>query len=126
ASWDLQMAFTALRARLADGSTLPGAPALRAFAALGWQAKGWRAQARWQAQSKLWADARNAAPGFALLHLALQREGLNALGAWQLHASADNLLDRRHAASVIVAEANGRFLEPGAPRHWQLGFSQSF
>jgi len=126
ASWDLQMAFTALRARLADGSTLPGAPAQRAFAALGWQAKGWRAQARWQAQSKLWADARNAAPGFALLHLALQREGLNALGAWQLHASADNLLDRRHAASVIVAEANGRFLEPGAPRHWQLGFSQSF
>lgn len=126
ASWDLQMAFTALRARLADGSTLPGAPAQRAFAALGWQAKGWRAQARWQAQSKLWADARNAAPGFSLLHLALQREGLNALGAWQLHASADNLLDRRHAASVIVAEANGRFLEPGAPRHWQLGFSQSF
>ncbi len=126
ASWDLQMAFTALRARLADGSTLPGAPAQRAFAALGWQAKGWRAQARWQAQSKLWADARNAAPGFALLHLALQREGLNALGAWQVQFSVDNLLDRRHAASVIVAEANGRFLEPGAPRRWQLGFSQSF
>ncbi len=125
-AWDLQLAYTALRARLSDGSLLPGAPAQRAYAAIGWQSKGWRAQGRLQAQSKLWADARNAAPGFGLLHLALQREGRNALGAWQLSLTLDNLLNQRHAASVIVAEANGRFLEPGAPRRWQLGFSQRF
>ena len=125
-AWDLQLAFTALHARLNDGSVLPGAPAQQAFAALGWQAAGWRAQARLQAQSKLWADARNAAPGFGLLHLALQREGHNATGPWQLRLALDNLTDKRHAASVIVAEANGRFLEPGAPRRWQMGFSQSF
>ncbi|MBT9493100.1 MAG: TonB-dependent receptor [Paucibacter sp.] len=126
AAWDLQLALTALHARLSDGTVLPGAPAQQAFAALGWQVDGWRAQARLQAQSKLWADARNAAPGFGLLHLALQREGHNPAGPWQLRLALDNLFDKRHAASVIVAEANGRFLEPGAPRRWQLGFSQSF
>ena len=37
----------------------------------------------------------------------------------------DNLLDRRHAASVIVNEANGRFFEPGAPRHTLLSLRLS-
>ena len=125
-AWDVQLAVTALRATLADGSVLPGAPAQKAYAALGWAAQGWRAQARVQAQSVLWADARNAAPGFGLLHLALQREGRNTLGVWQIRMALDNVLDQRHVASVIVAEANGRFLEPGAPRRLQLGLSQSF
>ncbi len=126
AALDLQLALTALQARMSDGSVMPGAPARQAFVALGWQAAGWRAQARLQAQSKLWADARNAAPGFGLLGLALQREGRNSSGPWHIRLALDNLLDRRHAASVIVAESNGRFLEPGAPRRWQLGFSQGF
>ena len=126
AAFDLQLALTALQARMSDGSVMPGAPAQQAFAAVGWQAAGWRAQARLQAQSKLWADAGNAAPGFGLLGLALQRAGRNNSGPWHLRLALDNLLDRRHAASVIVAESNGRFLEPGAPRRWQLGFSQGF
>ncbi len=126
AAWDLQVALTALQARLGDGSVLPGAPAQQAYAALGWQAAGWSAQARLHARSELWADARNAAPGYALLHLTLQRDGRNALGPWQLRLALDNVFDQKHAASVIVAEANGRFLEPGAPRRLQLGLSQSF
>ena len=124
--WDIQVAYTALRAIQGDGSLLPGAPAQNAFVALGWQSRGWRAQARAQAQSELWADARNAAPGFALLHLALQRDGRNAMGTWQLRMALDNALNQRHVASVIVAEANGRFIEPGATRRLQLGVSQSF
>ena len=126
AAWDLHLALTALHARLSDGSVLPGAPAQQAFAALGWQTAGWRAQLKLQAQSELWADASNAAPGFGLLSFALQREGRNTSGPWHLRLALDNLFDQRHAASVIVAESNGRFLEPGAPRRLQLGFSQGF
>jgi iron complex outermembrane receptor protein len=74
----------------------------------------------------LWADARNAAPGFGLLHFAAQHDGRNHLGVWQWRMALDNLFDQRHAASVIVTEANGRFLEPGAPRRLVLGVSQNF
>jgi iron complex outermembrane receptor protein len=126
ATWDLYLALTALHARLSDSSALPGAPAQQAFAAHGWQTAGWRAQLKLQAQSELWADANNAAPGFGLLSFALQREGRNTSGPWHLRLALDNLFDQRHAASVIVAESNGRFLEPGAPRRLQLGFSHGF
>jgi iron complex outermembrane receptor protein len=59
--------------------------------------------------------------------------GLRWSRAWQLGGSwrleslwrVDNLLDRRHAASVIVNEANGRFFEPGAPRHTLLSLRLS-
>lgn len=105
---------------------LPGAPAQQAYAALGWQTAGWRAQLKLQVQSELCADASNAAPGFGHLSFALQREGRNTSGPWHLRLALDNLFHQRHAASVIVAESNGRFLEPGAPRRLQLGFSQGF
>ena len=110
---------------MADGSVLPGATAQKAYVDLGWASGGWRAQARVQAQNVLWADARNAAPGFALVHLALHRDGRNTLGVWQIRMALDNVLNQLHGASVIVAEANGRFLESGAPRRLQLGVSQS-
>ena len=126
AAWDLQLALTALHARLSDGSVLPGAPQQQVLAALGWQAAGWRAQVKLQAQSELRADASNAAPGFGLMSFAIQHEGRNTSGPWHLRLALDNLFNRRHAASVIVAESNGRFLEPGAPRRLQLGFSQGF
>ena len=40
-------------------------------------------------------------------------------GGWRLESllRVDNLQGRRHAASVIVNDANGRFFEPGAPRN---------
>ena len=39
-------------------------------------------------------------------------------GEWLLRV--DNVGDRRHAGSVIVNEANGRYFETGAPRSWLL------
>lgn len=125
-AWSLQGALSLLHARLADGSPLPGAPERQAELALTWQpAAHWRAQLRTSGKSKLWAAPGQAAPGHGLVHLQLHHEGRNALGSWRLSAMLDNLFDRRHAASVIVAEANGRYLEPGAPRRWALRFSQA-
>ncbi|MFN4116946.1 MAG: hypothetical protein ACK4F7_10680 [Inhella sp.] len=69
--------------------------------------------------------AGNAAPGHGLLHARLQHVGRNRLGDWQLGLQLDNLLDRRHAASVIVGEASGRFLEPGAPRRGAISWRQT-
>ncbi|MEZ5443665.1 MAG: TonB-dependent receptor [Lysobacterales bacterium] len=38
----------------------------------------------------------------------------------ELGLRVDNVFDRRHAASVIVAERNGRYYEPAAGREWAL------
>lgn len=124
--WSLAGSLGLLRARL-DGGPLPGAPARQALLDLRWQpAADWRLQLRVSGKSRLVADAAgNAAPGHGLLGLQLQHGGRNGLGAWQLALQGDNLLDRRHAASVIVAEASGRFLEPGAPRRWGLSWRQA-
>jgi iron complex outermembrane receptor protein len=37
----------------------------------------------------------------------------------------DNAGGRRHVGSVIVNDANARFFEPGAPRHWLLALRLS-
>ncbi len=125
--WSLAGSLSLLRARL-DGAPLPGAPARQALLDLRWQpAADWRLQLRASGKSRLPADlAGNAAPGHGLLHAQLQHVGRNRLGDWQLGLQLDNLLDRRHAASVIVGEASGRFLEPGAPRRWAISWRQTW
>ncbi len=125
--WSLAAALSLLQAHL-EGAALPGAPSRLGVLDLRWQpAEGWRLQLRAQGKSRLVADATGqAAPGHGLLHAQLQREGRNALGPWQLGLMLDNLLDRRHAASVIVGEASGRFIEPGAPRRWSFSWRQGF
>ncbi|RVT85044.1 TonB-dependent receptor family protein [Inhella crocodyli] len=137
--WRFALAATALSARVrqpyavcgappcasaaltvAAGARLPGVPAralrldLESPAAAPWQA-GLTLSGR----SRLWVDERNsdAAPGTTLLA---------AWARWRvdpdttLTLRADNLADRRHVASVIVNEANGRFFEPGPGRRLSL------
>jgi len=60
----------------------------------------------------------DAAAGYGLLGLRWSKSW-QLKGPWRLESlwRVDNLLDRRHAASVIVNDANGRFFEPGAPRN---------
>ncbi|MFN5046734.1 TonB-dependent receptor domain-containing protein, partial [Roseateles sp.] len=106
------------------GARLPGAPARTLRLDLS-TADGapWQAGLTLNARSRLWADERNteAAPGMALL---------SAWWRWQLAADsslslrADNLADRRHIASVIVNESNGRFYEPGPGRRLSLQLQQ--
>jgi iron complex outermembrane receptor protein len=108
------------------GARLPGVPAralrldLESPAAAPWQT-GLTLSGR----SRLWVDERNtdAAPGTTLL------------AAWMrwrvdpdttLTLRADNLADRRHVASVIVNETNGRFFEPGPGRRLSLQLQHRF
>ncbi|MFM8637445.1 MAG: TonB-dependent receptor, partial [Betaproteobacteria bacterium] len=82
----------------------------------------------WRAVGAVPVNDRNtdAAPGYGLLGLRWSKSWPLA-GTWRLESlwRMDNLLDRRHAASVIVNEANGRFFEPGAPRNTLLSLRLS-
>ncbi|WP_284616772.1 TonB-dependent receptor family protein [Aquabacterium humicola] len=103
------------------GNRIAGAPAAGAYAELAWRpgvvpgafALEWRAMGRTPVN-----DANSEfASGYALVNLRWShRLELGAADALELLARIDNATDRRHAGSVIVNDANGRFYEPGAPR----------
>jgi iron complex outermembrane receptor protein len=61
------------------------------------------------------------APGHLLLDAGLWRDWMTSAGPLQLSLAVDNLADRRHVASVVVNDGNGRYYEPGAGRSWRLG-----
>ncbi len=105
------------------GNRLPGVPSYTAYLELKHQWYGTDISFEMRAQSKLQVDDRNtdAAPGYAVLNLALAHT--LSLGPAKLRAflRIDNLLDARYIGSVIVNEANGRFLEPAPGRSWLIG-----
>jgi iron complex outermembrane receptor protein len=78
----------------------------------------WAIEAR--AQGRTAANDANTvfAPGHALASARWSRTlSRDAQGRLELLLRVDNLTDRRHVGSLIVNEANGRFFEPGPPRH---------
>jgi iron complex outermembrane receptor protein len=104
------------------GNRMPGIPRADLFAELAWRA----AEGRWstaleaRAVGRIAVDDRNTddAPGHARFAWRVS----NTFGdGWRAFLRVDNLLDRRHAGSVIVNEANGRFFEPGAGRSVTVG-----
>ena len=81
----------------------------------------WAIEAR--AQGRTAANDANTvfAPGHALASARWSRTlSRDAQGRLELLVRIDNLTDRRHVGSLIVNEANGRFFEPGPPRHFLL------
>lgn len=111
-----------------SGQRLPGT----ARDALQLQLQGPWQQWQWQlgasALSAVLADERSAAraPGHVLFDLGLQRQWDTAAGPLQLSLAVDNLADRRHVASVVVNDGNGRYYEPGAGRSLRLGLRWRF
>lgn len=107
-------------AEVPPGQRLPGVPRASGFAELGWQQpNAGRFGLELRAVGRVAADDRNTAfaPGHGLVALRWQKSlvlGPDLHG--ELLLRLDNLLDRRHAGSVIVNDANGRHFEPGAPR----------
>lgn len=146
--WQVRLAATVLQARYEDrfltcegipctvptavvnpGNRIAGTP--RAWAYLEWRRTDpvlGDAALEWRAVGAVPVNDRNtdAAPGYGLLGLRWSKSWPLA-GTWRLESlwRVDNLLDRRHAASVIVNEANGRFFEPGAPRNTLLSLRLS-
>ncbi len=108
--------------RVSAGNRMPGIPRTDLFAELAWRA----AEGRWstaleaRAVGRIAVDDRNTddAPGHA--RFAWRVSGRFGDG-WRAFLRVDNLFDRRHAGSVIVNEANGRFFEPGTGRSVTVG-----
>lgn len=140
AQWRLRLAATALQASYEDrfltcdaipcttptavvnaGNRIAGTPKAWAHVELLRRDPRWGdAALEWRGVGTVPVNDRNtdAAAGYGLLALRWSK-------AWAVSQSmrleslirVDNALDRLHAASVIVNDANGRFFEPGAPRN---------
>lgn len=137
-AWQFQLSQTWLDARYRDatpslpaGNRIPGTAQSFSAAEIAWQpARGWRAGAEVRRSGKVYVnDANNeAAPSFVTL--AAHAGYVFDLRGWNLSVTAriDNLLDRRHAGSVIVNEGNRRFFEaaPGRSSVLKLAGNYNF
>ncbi|MCQ4167595.1 TonB-dependent receptor family protein [Tahibacter harae] len=142
AGWQLDLAYTRLRAEFRDGfllcsgagcttpgsrvnpgTRIPGIPRDQLAARLHWRGTAWAAAAQVLALGPVTVNdlGSAAAPGHALLNLEASRDW--RFGGQRLHGFAriGNVFDRRHIGSVIVNEGNGRYYEPGPDRTWLLG-----
>lgn len=142
AAWQIDLAFTHLRARFRDtfpicvaagcttpntlvpaGTRIPGVPRDQLASRLHWRGGRWAAGAQAVAVGEVTVNDSGSqrAPGYGVLNLDLGRNW--SIGRSRVHAFArvDNAFDRRHIGSVIVNEGNGRFYEPGPDRTWSIG-----
>lgn len=139
AAWRTALSLSTLQAEVVDGflacagipctaPSVPVAPGSRVAGTQGgsaWAELAWRSATLGQFGVELHSRARTAvndsnsefAPAFTLLALRWSQRFAIASG-WALETlvRVDNATDRRHAGSVIVNDANGRFYEPGPPR----------
>lgn len=109
---------------VAAGNRIAGTPRAWAYSELRRGDAQWGDVAlEWRAVGAVPVNDRNTdrAPGYGLL-AARWSKGWQVGGVWRLESllRVDNLTNHHHAASVIVNDANGRFFEPGAPRHLLL------
>jgi iron complex outermembrane receptor protein len=136
--WHTQVVASTLDARYRDGflacaglpCAAPSVPVPAGHRVAGTRRASLWAELAWrQAQRELGLEARAAtrttandantaaAPGHGTLALRwTERLALSAGWHTELLVRVDNLGDRRHAASLIVNDANGRFFEPAPPR----------
>ncbi len=105
---------------VAAGNRIAGTPPHWAYAELRRADARWGDVAlEWRAVGAVAVNDRNTDRAAAYQLLAARWSRTWALDdGWRLESllRVDNLMDRVHAASVIVNDANGRFFEPGTPR----------
>ena len=107
--------------RVPAGNRVAGTQRASGFVELAWRDAAWGDWGlEWRGSARTAVNDVNSdfAAGHGLLALRWSktyplRPGLKL----ELLARLDNALDRAHAGSVIVGDANGRYFEPGAPRH---------
>jgi iron complex outermembrane receptor protein len=124
ARWHYAASYTWLDARFDNGMRIPGLSRHAGWAELRWSPRE-RLDVMLEARAtdRVLADDANtaAAPGHAVLDLAIERRF--RLGAFELRGwgRLQNLLDRDVVGSVIVNDANARYFEPAPGRGWQAG-----
>jgi iron complex outermembrane receptor protein len=141
--WRLQFAATWIDARFRDAflacagtpcarpdipvpprTRIPGVPDASVYLALhrggarGWQ---WQLDARASRAVPVNAFDDERAPGYAAFGVGGGYGFGDASGEGRVFAAIENLLDRRHAGSVIVNEGNRRYYEPAPGRSFNLG-----
>lgn len=113
---------------VAAGRAMPGIARRQASALLAWEASAastFTLEVQHRSALPVNDTGTDSAGGYTLAHLGWRMQ--HAVGAWQVRpfARIDNLTDRRHAGSVIVNEANGRFFETGPGRSLFVGVEVS-
>ena len=113
------------------GNRIAGTLQHSAYAELAWKpVAGLELAAEVRGQSRLPVNDVNSdfAAGFGLLNLRARWLLALPVGRLEWLLRAENLADRRVAASVIVNEGNGRFFEPAPGRGWlaSLRYSAPF
>jgi iron complex outermembrane recepter protein len=105
------------------GNRIPGIPRRDLFAELEWRSGDgrWRSALEARAVGEIEVDDRNTDAAAAYTRVAWRGQWHGDNG-WSAFVRIDNLFDRRHAGSVIVNEANGRFFEPASGRGVTVGF----
>ncbi len=116
---------TASLATVQNGNRLPGVPASSLFGELVWRhtASGFHAGAEVRASGKLYVNDLNcaAADPYAIANLRAGFEQRS--GQWRLteFVRIDNVTNRQHVGSVIIADGNNRFYEPSPTRNYLVG-----
>jgi iron complex outermembrane receptor protein len=134
--WFTNGALTLLDARYGTGSAvpagnrLPGVPATTAFLELGWRERpvGFEGALEWRYVGRVFVDDTNSDAAAAAATLNLRLALRQAHGRWTVSefVRVDNVANSRHAGSVIVNEANGRFFEPAPGRTWLAGVEAAY
>ena len=112
-------------ATVAAGNALPGTPKHHLYAELAWRDARERITTAFELRSvgRVYANDLNTdhAAGYTAVNWRVQLEQKRGRIALREFARIDNLFDRRHIASLIVNEANGRYYEPAPGRGYLLG-----
>ncbi|MCK9283222.1 MAG: TonB-dependent receptor [Rhodocyclaceae bacterium] len=123
-------AFVSKGSQIDAGRRIPGVPATTAYGELAWMpGNGLSVAAEAIYRSRIDVEDSNGAapaPGFALVNLRLAAEQTS--GDWRISEMlrVDNLFDRKYIGSVIVADSNGRFYEPGSGIGWFAGLQAQY
>ena len=146
--FEIHAAYTWLNARFTDaysagtppvlvpaGNLLPGVARSVLYGELLWRhlPSGFHTALEYRASAKVYVNEANtdSAAGFGVANLRagfLQQFAAGSLGHWRLSEfiRLDNVTDRRHIGSVIVAEARARYFEPAPGRNVLVGFSAAY
>jgi iron complex outermembrane receptor protein len=141
--WKLQFAWTWLDARfraafltcagtpcttpdtpVAAGARIPGIPRSDLHASVGWGGeRGWHAGASGDYVAAVVVNDRGSdrAPAYFVAAADIGYAFEFPSGRLDTFARIDNAFDRRYAGSVIVNDANGRYVEPAAGRALMVG-----
>jgi iron complex outermembrane recepter protein len=120
-------------ARVPAGNRIAGTQRASGFADLAWT-PGWSPRAEmaveWRGAERTFANDLNseATAGYGVTALRYRQDfALDTAGRLELLLRVDNIADQRHAGSVIVNEANGRYFEtaPGRSALVSLRYKRS-